>query len=189
MSKTIKFDLTEIAYHEAGHAVVGYLFYPPVSVDIIPGISESGYKHLGTTKCDICSAIFFDPPTNEIFFRLYLQVFLYCWSGEYFQRYYAKEIDENGLKVDREFLELTFNDNKILQSFAFYKSEILSTFFENEIIIQMVKKIVDDLLLKKNLTHNEINLLLSAYKFDKFKQIEIIVDKYYDKICNKYNEL
>lgn len=53
-------DLKEVAYHEVGHAVTGFLFYPPVEVTIEPHYTGNSKFH-GATIVDLpCPFIFED---------------------------------------------------------------------------------------------------------------------------------
>lgn len=121
-------DKREIAYHEAGHAVLGYLFYPPVEVCIIIPIQTEFGKYLGRTICDIPNPMIFDTIDNELFFPLSLKFTLYSWAGEYFQSKISDSVDSDSLRVDKEFLSLCL-DNNSLNALEYFKSKIIEMFF------------------------------------------------------------
>jgi hypothetical protein len=181
-------DKREIAYHEAGHAVIGYLFYPPVELcTIIPTQTEFG-RYLGRTICNIPFITICDEFNNELFFPLSLKLVLYSWSGEYFQRKISKNIDVKEFKIDKEFLSLYFDDN-ILNVLELFKADILEIFFCNEFVNLMVDEVADELQKKESLYQVDIEAMLSKYNFDFDKQIELIMNELYLPICLKYKEL
>lgn len=182
-------NLNEVANHEAGHAVIGYLFYSPVeTVTIVPGSNEYG-NYFGITICDIPCPLFNNSFENESLFPFYLKIALYSWAGEYFQKKISSQIDESGLKVDRDALSIYFDDQEQINALHFHKSNILELFCAPKIINEMVNKVAEELLRKSTLTHKEIEAILSMYHFDYEKQIEQIMDKYYLLIYKKYKEL
>lgn len=176
-------DIKEVAYHEAGHAVIGYLFFPPVETTII---SES--NRFGNTIADIPLFIAEDEFLNELFFPTEIMILLFSWAGEYFQRKISAEIVEGGLVVDTELLNTCF-DKEQFETLVFFKEKILEFFFENKIIEKMVDAVAMELLIKKKLSHIEIHTILLKYKFDYDKYIEKIMDEYYLPICEKYKEI
>jgi len=176
-------DKKEIAYHEAGHTVVGYLFFPPVNTTIIP---ES--DRLGNTIANIPIFIAEDEFLNEVYFPSEIMFLLFSWAGEYFQRKISIEIDEGGLVLDKGLLNTCF-DKTQFETLVAFKESILETFFENNIIEEMVDAVATELLIKKKLTHIEIHTILSKYTFDYDKYIEKIMDEYYLPICEKYKEI
>ena len=180
-------DLKEVAYHEAGHAVIGFLFYPPVEVTIEPHYTGDG-RFLGATIVNLPCPLIFDDFHNKLCFRLYLKIAIYIWAGEYFQKKVARKIDDAGLKVDNDAFTIYFNE-KQLKVFESFKDGILEIFFGNEIITEMVNILAKELLKSEKLGHKQIESLLSMYNFDYGKQLELLMDKYYVPICEKYDEL
>lgn len=179
-------EIKEVAYHEAGHIVVGYLFFPPLETTIV---QES--NRLGNTIANLPPFPFFitnDYFINMALFPLKIKILLFSWAGEFFQRKISNKIDQGGLIVDIDVLTIYFNESQLEAVLAF-KKEITETFFENEVIVEMVNAIAAELLIKKKLCHIEIHTILSKYTFDYDKYIEKIMDEYYLPISEKYKEI
>lgn len=121
-------------------------------------------------------------------FHLYLRIAIYIWAGEYFQKKVAGKIDDAGLKADIDAFTIYFNEEQ-LKVFESFKDGILEIFFENEIITEMVDILAKELLKLKKMSHMQIKSLLSHYNFDYGKQLELLMDKYYVPICEKYDKL
>lgn len=171
----------EIAYHEAGHAVIGYLFYQPItSCTIVP---ENG--RLGNTISEIPCPLLFGKFQDKYSSIDYFKIALYCWSGEYFQRIISAQIDEGGLVGDREVFDFYCNDEKLCMALNKYKQEILSTFFEDEEIHNMVNVIASNLLTQKTIYQSGIHSLLSQFNVNLQDKIDNIVEKFHELICDE----
>lgn len=171
----------EIAYHEAGHAVIGYLFYPPVTSCTI--VSENG--RLGNTISEIPCPFLFGKFQDKYSSIDYFKIALYCWSGEYFQRIISAQIDEGGLVVDKEIFDFYCNDEKLCKALNKYKQEIFNTFFEDEDLHNMVDTIASNLLIQKTIYHSDIHLLLSQFDVNLQDKINTTVEKFHGLICNE----
>jgi len=178
-------DKKEIAYHEAGHAVIGNLFYQPVEKTTIIPLDGC----LGNTFCEIPSPLIFEEFDNDLFFSEYIKIALYCWACEYFQKIINPIIDINGLKIDKEIFDFYLSEQEKIIAFEYFKDSLLKSFFANETIIKMIEDVADELLKKETLIHSDIKLILSKFNYDYDQEIELLMDKYYIPICNYYKEL
>lgn len=170
----------EVAYHEAGHAVLGYLFYPPVKLCTI--IPKDG--RLGSTISEIPVPLFGEFQKKDSSSD-YFKIALYTWSGEYFQRIVSSEIDKGGLVVDEELLTFYCDNNEIYRALTIYKQDISDAFFQDKEICNMVYTIANDLLDKKKLYESDINLLLSRFNVDVQGKVNSLVEKFHQLICDK----
>jgi hypothetical protein len=170
----------EIAYHEAGHAISGFLFYPPVTSCTI--VSENG--RLGNTISELPFPLFgrFQEKYSSVD---YFKIALHSWSGEYFQRTISSQIEEGGLIVDKEIFDFYCNDEKLQKAISLYKKDILDTFFKDEEIHNMVSVVADNLLTKKTLSASDINTMLSGYNIDVIGKINDLVERFHELICNE----
>ena len=177
-------DIKEVAYHEAGHAVVGFLFYPPiVKTTIIP--SDGCF---GNTICEIPNPILFEEFDNYLLFPEYFKIALYCWAGEYFQKIINPMLDINGLKNDKELFDFYFFKKERIEAFVHFKDSILKSFFTNEITTKITVEVAEKLLMNETLYHSDIELILSKYTYDFEQQIILLMDEFYISICKYCSE-
>lgn len=173
-------DIREIAYHEAGHTVMGYLFYPPVSCTIVPSNGR-----LGNTISEIPPP-FFGKFQNKQSSIDYLKIALYSWSGEYFQKIISPKIDEGGLANDKEILDFYCDNKKLYEALNKYKQEILNTFFEhNGIYHDMVNTVASNLLTQKLLSYEDVHLVLSQFEVNWEEKMNTFIEKFHDLICHE----
>lgn len=180
--KPYKVSEEEIANHEAGHAVTGYLFYSPVTeVTIIPS-DEDGFSTLGNTKATLPDP---DPSNPEIKenFREYLKIILYCLSGNYFQKTVKGYDDVGGAAHDRSFLMCYF-DLKYVAPLNYIIPGVIQTFVSNHEVQGMVKKMVDALLEKKTLNQEDVEEILKDDDLDIEQLLGTLTEKYYPIFCN-----
>lgn len=178
-------DNKEVAYHEAGHTVIGYLFYKYIkSTTIIP--SNNRY---GNTICEIPSFLTFEEFDNDLFFPKYVKIALYCWAGEYFQKTINPMFDIKGLENDKEIFEFYFEEKEKRIAFEYFKDSLQESFFTIDTLNKMIDDVATELLKKGILYQSDIELILSKYTFDFNQQIELLMNEYYIPICKYYNNL
>jgi hypothetical protein len=172
----------EVAWHEAGHAVTGYLFYPPVTeVTIVPS-DDDGFSTLGNTKATLPEPDSSDPEIKENF-REYLKIILYCLSGNYFQKSANGHDDVGGAKHDRAFL-LCYFDPKYVAPLNNIIAGVVDNFCSNTTVVAMVNKVANALVDKKALNQEDLQNLLDDNDFDLEQMLDSLTEKYYPTFCN-----
>jgi len=175
----------EIAFHEAGHTVTGYLFYRVQSVSIVPAELEGRSTH-GLTDLVIPDEMFLGGADKEDKFIEYLKIIICLLSGKYFQKTVLGFDDMAGAIDDIEYLSLYLyddNDNfyKPLWSVA---NAIVAEFCSDAIIISMVNIIAEEILHKKVLNEKEIKKLLNAVSIDFVTLLAKIKENHYLPFCD-----
>lgn len=174
----------ERAFHEAAHAVMGYLFYSVDYVNINPGEIDDKKIHglAGVNMPDDC---YLGGAENEEKFIDYLKAIICLRSGRYFQRSVLGNDDPQGAESDDNNLTLLLynNNNQFYTPFQSLSSLIVMDFCNNNSIAEMVAALANVLVIKKELTKGEIAEILKGMPTDHDKFLKSIKDKYYRGFC------
>lgn len=175
----------EIAFHEAGHTVTGYLFYKVRSVSILPTELEGRNTH-GLTDIVMPDEMFLGGADKEEKFVEYCKIIICLLSGKYFQKTVLGFDDMAGAIDDIEYLSLYLYDNNdnFYEPLWSAATAIAAEFCSDAVIISMVNIIADDLLQKKVLNEKEIKGLLNAVSIDFVTLLAKIKETHYLPFCD-----
>jgi len=178
-------DKSEAAYHEAGHAVTGLMFYPPVELVSIKTEVVEGKSVRGRTVCEFPFPDLGDPSNRKIF-KEYLKIIINSLSGKFCQSTVNGVMDEVGARDDYEFLDLYIFGQEYVCLQPLW-NDITRDFCTNLEFMEMVSIVAKELHEKELLTGKELDLLIKDKLFDPEPLLEIMAEKYHTKYlaCKK----
>lgn len=183
-------SLRDIAYHEAGHVVTGYLFYSVDFAIIKPGRLLE-FATLGSAKINTPENNYLGGAENKANFNEYLKIIICLRAGRFFQYFASKVDDIEGAQQDERFLSLFLLDENdfFYYPLARYSANICRLFCSDQRVLDMVETIAQALLEKSKLNGSEIAELLKDLTFDCNNLLKSIHDMYYPGFVLAWKQL
>lgn len=169
----------EIAYHEAGHAVSGFLFYPPVKWVKIETELVNGKAYRGRTLATFPHPPLGDPADRSVF-KEYLKIIIHGLSGKICQSTVNGIQDEMGAKDDYDFLSIYIFGTDFI-CFSNIWNELTQDFCSNAEFMKLVNNVAERLLEKEVLCGEEFAALVKENNVNSDNLLEGLAEKYHQR--------